>query len=181
MKRINANKTGGFTLIELLVVIAIIGILSSIVLVSLNSARKKGTDTHVIADINQLRTQLESDYSGGVYDNDFTGWGTTNISLTGGTSSATSTYQQLFNDIKSNTAVPLNASTTVANGDISITTTPQLIVVVNLGAHTAGNHITSYSLHGYTSSNVYFCIDSTGKTNPAETVGNAQTLPATCL
>ena len=37
----NAKRNGGFTLIELLVVIAIIGILSSIVLVSLNSADKR--------------------------------------------------------------------------------------------------------------------------------------------
>ena len=55
--------TRGFTLIELLVVIAIIGILASVVLVSLQSARRKGNDTRVIANVQQLRTQLESDYS----------------------------------------------------------------------------------------------------------------------
>lgn len=52
----------GFTLIELLVVIAIIGILSSVVLASLNSARKKGRDARRVADIKQLQLALELYY-----------------------------------------------------------------------------------------------------------------------
>ena len=59
--------TRGFTLIELLVVIAIIGILSSVVLVSLNSARSKGKDARVISSIQQIRTLLESGYNGASY------------------------------------------------------------------------------------------------------------------
>ncbi|MBI5457801.1 type II secretion system protein [Candidatus Kaiserbacteria bacterium] len=52
----------GFTLIELLVVIAIIGILSSIVLASLNSARQKGRDARRVADIKQIQLALELYY-----------------------------------------------------------------------------------------------------------------------
>jgi prepilin-type N-terminal cleavage/methylation domain-containing protein len=60
--------TRGFTLIELLVVIAIIGILASVVLISLQSARKKGNDSRIISDVQQLRTQAESVYDGSNYN-----------------------------------------------------------------------------------------------------------------
>lgn len=52
----------GFTLIELLVVVAIIGMLSSVVLSSLNNARVKSRDARRLADLKQLQTALELVY-----------------------------------------------------------------------------------------------------------------------
>jgi type IV pilus assembly protein PilA len=52
----------GFTLIELLVVIAIIGILSAVVLASLNTARVKGSDASVKSNLTNTRTQAELFY-----------------------------------------------------------------------------------------------------------------------
>ena len=53
----------GFTLVELLVVISIIGLLSTIAIVSLGSARAKSRDTKRIADMKQISTALEQYYS----------------------------------------------------------------------------------------------------------------------
>ena len=61
MKLFNKEERG-FTLIELLVVIAIIGILSSVVLASLNSARQKSRDARRIGDVKQLQLALELYY-----------------------------------------------------------------------------------------------------------------------
>ena len=59
MKKISQK---GFTLIELLVVIAIIGILSSVVLASLNTARSKGKDASAQGSLSSVRNQAEIYY-----------------------------------------------------------------------------------------------------------------------
>jgi prepilin-type N-terminal cleavage/methylation domain-containing protein len=142
------NTNRGFTLIELLVVIAIIGILASVVLVSLNSARSKGKDARVISDVNQLRTQLETDYTGSSYSNNLTttGWSTG--------AATSSNYNTLIADAGTQ------------GGPINVVT--------------ANNPVTAYALYGKLPSQTtatYFCIDSTGKTNPAASANTTSTCP----
>ena len=65
------KRERGFTLIELLVVIAIIGILATIVLISLNTARQKARDTRRISDLRQVALALEMYYDdNGAYPGD---------------------------------------------------------------------------------------------------------------
>jgi len=65
---LNRTKKKGFTLIELLVVIAIIGLLTTLALLALDSARKSSRDAKRITDVKQMQTALE------LYFNDVDGY-----------------------------------------------------------------------------------------------------------
>ena len=71
------NKSG-FTLIELLVVIAIIGLLSTLSVLALNTARARARDSKRVADVKQMQTALE------MYFNDNNTYPASSIVVSGG-------------------------------------------------------------------------------------------------
>jgi len=151
-------RTRGFTLIELLVVIAIIGILASIVLVSLNSARNKCKDARIIADVQQSRSALETGYNGAFYPDLIA---TTNTNCTNA-----NIGNALWANC-GNASGPGNASLYNLNYDAQNQGGNLYFTILGPNA----NNANSYAIRGQliSSSTVHFCIDSTGKTNAADT------------
>jgi type IV pilus assembly protein PilA len=131
------NKEQGFTLIELLVVIAIIGILSSVVLASLNTARGKGADATIKGNLEQIRSQAEI-----IYD-----------SVTPNSYATVCTDTTVANGLAS-AANALGGTVDTAVANASAGTKVSCHASANAWAATSG-------LKGL--SGQYFCVDSTGK------------------
>ena len=159
--------TKGFTLIELLVVIAIIGILASIVLVSLNSARNKGKDARIISDVQQIRTALESGYNGSGYPDLDNNGATTNSATSQNASCLTNAWNNQGPQNVAISALLSDACSQQGAANIFIT-----------GNNAAGNVVGNYAIWGgLTSTTGFFCIDSTGKTNQAAASVSGVTCP----
>ena len=139
------NRQKGFTLIELLVVIAIIGILSSVVLASLNTARGKGANAAVKANISNLRAAAEIYY-------DSTGNGSYgSVGLSSPTDCITTT-QPMFND-------PSIEKFTVAAQKAGGGTTR---CIAQPTGGPATSYVVSVQLKQLEGTNNYWCVDSSG-------------------
>ena len=98
-KKFSNSFYSGFTLIELLVVIAIIGILSSVVLASLNTARGKGANAAVKSNLNNMRAaaELHYDNTASTYTG-FCGAGTATAAMASAASAGGGTANTSSND-----------------------------------------------------------------------------------
>ncbi len=139
------HRFRGFTLIELLVVIAIIGVLSAVVLASLNTARNKGNDAAIQSNMMTIRVQAEV-YYGGTGANSY---GTQTWTAGSGTAAAactTSGTGSMFSDITIRRALTA-ADGINGSGNVACFANGTGYVVVAALTDTSGT---------------YWCIDSTG-------------------
>ncbi len=145
-------RSRGFTLIELLVVIAIIGVLSSVVLASLNTARTKGSDAAIKANIETVQVQAELYYD--------TANRYATVAVAGGDCGA-SISSSIFADP---TILQALSSVKAANGGT--------VLYCNIGPSNNGaNYAIATPLRG----GGYYCADNTGVSRSANTAGTPYT------
>ena len=135
LKQMKRNK--GFTLIELLVVIAIIGILSAIVLASLNSARQKAQDSRIKSQLGSMRAAAELYY------------GNHNYKYATAALDECDTASTIFTDDTSGMLGLITATKSDANDVIS-----------------CGATADEWSVDAQLKDGTYWCVDSSGKSKP---------------
>lgn len=135
------KRTKGFTLIELLVVIAIIGILSSVVLASLNTARGKSSNAKIKAQLAGARSAAESYYDSN--GNSYNG-------VAGDITGDCTTVDSMFVDTTSNMASITDSANYPGNPTLTCYST-------------ATEYAISAPLFVPDGSNDTWCVDSTGR------------------
>lgn len=154
----------GFTLIELLVVIAIIGILSSVVLASLNTARNKGADAAVRSNLANARAQAELYYDSNTNSYDNGTQRVCDVDIVGGPKSI------LANIANAKLAIGLATATgRDAIGSLTVATCND----------TAAGWAVEVPLRSTTVASVY-CVDSTGASQVNTATGLSATSDVTC-
>lgn len=145
----------GFTLIELLVVVAIIGILSSVVLASLNTARNRGADASIKANLSGARAEAEI-----FYDTSTTYEGVCALTGTNVIGDSISAADVVFDG-----AAPTYADATAATA--------------SAGACHDNSTAWAATVPLKAASGSYFCVDSTGKaaTTTTALTANAMVCP----
>jgi prepilin-type N-terminal cleavage/methylation domain-containing protein len=141
MTQISTRTGRGFTLIELLVVIAIIGILSAVVLASLDTARNKGADASVKSNLSTVLTQAE------LYYDSNGGYSSTN--LTGISGSCTSTNGMFNQD--STIKAAITSATSITSGATEATD------------YRCSSSQSAYLIAARLKTSGFWCIDSSGK------------------
>lgn len=148
-------KSKGFTLIELLVVITIIGILASVVLASLNSARAKSADAAIKTTLGDFRVQAQN------YYNSNNNYGTPGADILDNTLAACSTANTVFDPV-----APLSINPAIVGAEkISDSSATWVATCV---MPTSGESW-AVSIPLKTNPSQYWCVDSsnTGKIAPA--------------
>jgi len=156
----------GFTLIELLIVIAIIGILASIVLVSTNNARNKGSNIRIVAEVSQLRSAFEQGFVNSAYI-DLVGSAGHTDTLTDPLPSNTD-VMTLLCGIGSQSGYPTNVT-----GDITLECdgVPAQHSGVVIYSNDTGSIVHDYGIYASTTPGGYACVDSFG--NSVATTSNS--------
>jgi prepilin-type N-terminal cleavage/methylation domain-containing protein len=156
------NYNRGFTLIELLVVIAIIGILASVVLASLNTARQKGADAAVKASLANARAQAELYYDGNI--------GTASDS---DSSASTTGYAGVCLNATNGVANILNGSIKQALDANGAYTTGTPVLTAGSENGTCNDSTTAWAAEFPMKGGSLYCVDSAGKSQVNSAAGTS--------